>query len=192
MEETVVCFFIESKCYAKCTAILRNWCRIPFALDPLKTAEAMNPVAPLFLTLCFLLSQLRGAWFQPGWTTLPPVTAWSRGELGQLVTLRIQAHERWTKTRAEVFHPSQKPPLSHRMRLRLLFSAKLNFFGGTNARAIAKRGSISWLWVVGSSEFILRSLWSLGLRSSSLTHSGSNRKWTLSHSFLTYEVYLQV
>ena len=64
-------------------------------LDPLQTAEARLPVAPLFLTLCFVQSQLHGARFQPGVDHAPslPTTAWPQGELGQLVTLWIQAHE---------------------------------------------------------------------------------------------------
>lgn len=84
-KETVFCCFIHSECYAEYTAVVRNWPRIPLMPDPLQTAEARLPIAPPFLALCPLQSQLRGYQFQTAMGPIPvlPTTSWPAGELGQ-------------------------------------------------------------------------------------------------------------
>lgn len=84
-KETVFCCFIQGECYAKYTAVVRNWPRIPLMPDPLQTAEARLHVASPFLALCPLQSQLRGYQFQTGMGPIPvlPTTSWPTGERGQ-------------------------------------------------------------------------------------------------------------
>lgn len=143
-KETVFCCFIHGECYAKYTAVVRNWPRIPLMPDPLQTSEARLHVAPPFLALCPLQSY---APYSPSCVVTNSRQGWalflSCPQLhGQLESWGKNSSP-WGLKKTEVFQLRQKPPLSHPMWPWLsFFSAKLHLIWGRNIRATDKQGCI--------------------------------------------------
>lgn len=172
MQGDSTCCFIPSECYAKHTAMLRTWPRTPFMPEPLQTAGARLPVAPPFLALCSVLSQLHGYQFQTGMDPIPVLstTAWPPRE---------QNSSPWGLKKVKVLQLRQKTPLSHPMWLKLsLFSAKLYLIWGRNSRAIGKQDAFL---TMTCGEFWILFL-NFHLTVLNLMHIGLNVKWTLSQN----------